>query len=131
MMSFGMGLVFVPLTQTAVHHLRAEDSGIGSGVLNTMQQVGGALGLSLLGTIATQTFNDRTADLGAAAQSAGGADQKIQAIVFHQAFTEGATHAFLTGAGMIWLGTVIALVFLNARHEDLATDGPEVAHAGV
>ena len=64
MMSFGMGLTFVPLTLTAVHHLNAEDSGIGSGVLNTMQQVGGALGLSLLGTIATQTFDDRTSDLG-------------------------------------------------------------------
>ena len=38
------------------------------------------------------------------------------------AFTEGATHAFLIGAGMIWLGTVIALVFLNVKHEDLATD---------
>ena len=45
LMSFGMGLTFVPLTLTAVHHLRDEDSGIGSGVLNTMQQVGGALGL--------------------------------------------------------------------------------------
>ena len=45
LMSFGMGLTFVPLTLTAVHHLRNEDTGIGSGVLNTMQQVGGALGL--------------------------------------------------------------------------------------
>ena len=44
LMSLGMGMTFVPLTLTAVHHLRAEDSGIGSGVLNTMQQVGGALG---------------------------------------------------------------------------------------
>ena len=60
LMSFGMGLTFVPLTLTAVHHLRAEDSGIGSGVLNTMQQVGGALGLSLLATLATQTITDRT-----------------------------------------------------------------------
>ena len=42
----GMGMTFVPLTLTAVHHVRAEDSGIGSGVLNTMQQVGGALGLA-------------------------------------------------------------------------------------
>ena len=56
-MSVGMGLVFVPLTLTAVHHLRDEDSGIGSGVLNTMQQVGGALGLALLSTLATQTFD--------------------------------------------------------------------------
>ena len=48
LMAFGMGMTFVPLTLTAVHHLRDEDSGIGSGVLNTMQQVGGALGLALL-----------------------------------------------------------------------------------
>ena len=64
LMSFGMGLTFVPLTLTAVHHLRTEDSGIGSGVLNTMQQVGGALGLSLLGTVATQTIDDRVEVLG-------------------------------------------------------------------
>ena len=49
LMSFGMGMTFVPLTLTAVHHLRNEDTGIGSGVLNTMQQVGGALGLSFAG----------------------------------------------------------------------------------
>ena len=46
LMAIGMGMVFVPLTLTAVHHVRSEDSGIGSGVLNTMQQVGGALGLA-------------------------------------------------------------------------------------
>ena len=51
--ALGMGAVFVPLTLTAVHHVRAEDSGIGSGVLNTMQQVGGALGLAILGTVAS------------------------------------------------------------------------------
>ena len=53
LMALGMGAVFVPLTLTAVHHVRAEDSGIGSGVLNTMQQVGGALGLAILGTVAS------------------------------------------------------------------------------
>ena len=52
-MSFGMGIIFVPLTLTAVHGVRNEDSGIGSGVLNTMQQVGGALGLATLSTVAT------------------------------------------------------------------------------
>ena len=48
LMSLGMGLTFVPLTLTAVHGVGARDSGIGSGVLNTMQQVGGALGLATL-----------------------------------------------------------------------------------
>src|SRR3954469_19203795 len=98
MMSFGMGLTFVPLTLTAVHHLRAEDSGIGSGVLNTMQQVGGALGLSLLGTVATQTIDSSIADLqGAAAKAAaaGGPalsaaqQQAAQVLTEHQVFTEG------------------------------------------
>jgi EmrB/QacA subfamily drug resistance transporter len=135
MMSVGMGLVFVPLTLTAVHHLRAEDSGIGSGVLNTMQQVGGALGLSLLGTIATQTFNDRVRELGAAAQGAGGQLspsqlEKLQTLVFHQAFTEGATHAFLLGAGLMVVASLVTWAFLNVKHDELATDGPEV-HAGV
>src|SRR5215217_9131459 len=53
LMALGMGAVFVPLTLTAVHHVRPEDSGVGSGVLNTMQQVGGALGLAILGTVAS------------------------------------------------------------------------------
>jgi predicted MFS family arabinose efflux permease len=131
MMSFGMGLVFVPLTLTAVHHLRAQDSGIGSGVLNTMQQVGGALGLSLLGTIATQTIDDRIAQLTAAAQQAGGpqltgrALEAAQAVVGRQVFTEGSTDAFLLGAGMMLVASLVVWLFLNVKHAELATDGPE------
>jgi EmrB/QacA subfamily drug resistance transporter len=138
MMSVGMGLVFVPLTLTAVHHLRAQDSGVGSGVLNTMQQVGGALGLSLLGTIATQTIDDRIAQLTAAAQHAGGpqltgkALEAAQAVVGRQVFTEGSTDAFLLGAGMMVVASVVVWAFLNVKHEELATDGPEGApvHVG-
>jgi predicted MFS family arabinose efflux permease len=137
LMSFGMGLTFVPLTLTAVHHLRAEDSGIGSGVLNTMQQVGGALGLSLLGTIATQTIDDRVVDLGQAAQAAGGTQlsgpalEKAQALVGQQVFTEGSTAAFLLGAGLMVIASLVTWIFLNVKHQELATDGPEVpVHAG-
>jgi EmrB/QacA subfamily drug resistance transporter len=132
MMSFGMGLTFVPLTLTAVHHLRAEDSGIGSGVLNTMQQVGGALGLSLLSTIATQTITDRVSELSKAAAAAGGQltpDQlaAAQKVVAHQVFTEGSTDAFLVGAGLMILASLVTWAFLNVKHEELATDGPEGA----
>ena len=73
LMAFGMGLTFVPVTLTAVHHLRPEESGIGSGVLNTMQQVGGALGLAVLATVATQTFTDRGAELARAGADAAAA----------------------------------------------------------
>ncbi len=68
LMSLGMGFVFVPLTLTAVHHVRAEDSGIGSGVLNTMQQVGGALGLATLATVATQVWSSTGERLASAAR---------------------------------------------------------------
>jgi EmrB/QacA subfamily drug resistance transporter len=134
LMSLGMGLTFVPLTLSAVHGVGARDSGIGSGVLNTMQQVGGALGLAVLSTVAVHFTSDKVAALSSAARAATppGADpaagRQVQALIEQVAFTEGATHAFLAGAGMIWLGTLITLVFLNARHEDLATDeAPEAA----
>ena len=129
LMSLGMGLTFVPITLTAVHGVGARDSGIGSGVLNTMQQVGGALGLATLSTVAVHFTSDKVASLGAAAQAAapaGGGDPQqvaqMQRLIGNVAFTEGATHAFLTGAGMIWLGTLIVLLFLNVKHEELAVD---------
>jgi EmrB/QacA subfamily drug resistance transporter len=138
LMSLGMGMTFVPLTLTAVHGVGARDSGIGSGVLNTMQQVGGALGLATLSTVAVHFTSDKVTSLVTAARAAapaGGADpeqvQKMQTLIGHVAFTEGATHAFLTGAGMIWLGTLIVVLFLNVKHEELATDEvPEGVHVG-
>jgi hypothetical protein len=126
------------LTLTAVHHLRDEDTGIGSGVLNTMQQVGGALGLSLLSTIATRTITDRVSDLGAAQQAAGAGGsatesqvRALQALVQQQVFTEGATHAFLIGSILMLAASAVTWTFLNVKHQELATDGPEVVHAGV
>jgi predicted MFS family arabinose efflux permease len=134
MMAFGMGLTFVPVTLTAVHHLRSEESGIGSGVLNTAQQVGGALGLAVLATVATQTFTDRGKEFAAAAAS-GPQPSPEQAKAFaeiaqQQIFTEGSTNAFLVGSILMLAASVVIWVFLDVKHEELATDGPEgvVAH---
>ncbi len=46
----GLGLLFVPLSLTALSRVREEDSGLASSLLNTGQQVGGAIGLAALGT---------------------------------------------------------------------------------
>ncbi|SDC71371.1 MFS transporter [Nocardioides lianchengensis] len=127
-MSFGMGMTFIPLTLTAVHHLRTEDSGIGSGVLNTMQQVGGALGLSILATVFTTVLNNRQDDVAAAGAS--GTNPGDPAAIASQLFTEGATHAFLVGALMMLAASVIVWVFLDVKHAELATDGPEGVHVG-
>ena len=50
--SLGMGAVFMPLTLVATTGLRDEDQGLASGLFNTSQQIGGALGLAILSTLA-------------------------------------------------------------------------------
>ena len=130
-MSVGMGLTFVPMTLAAVHGVGQRDSGVGSGVLNTMQQVGGALGLATLSTVAVHFTQDKVASivdsmkgLGSAGGSAPTAEAAgaIKSVIGQAAFSDGATHAFVAGAFMMWAASVIVWIFLSVKHEELATD---------
>ena len=148
-MALGMGAVFVPLTLTAVHRVRTEDSGIGSGVLNTMQQVGGALGLAGLSTVANHFTTAHAEEIGpaiadglgtAVAADPGLADRLMQLMhvdSFEQvvasvtglgSFPAGATMAFFVGTFMMLAASLVVWAFLDVRHEELATDGPQAAH---
>ena len=49
----GLGLAFVPVTIAAVTGTKPDEAGLASGLINTSQQVGGALGLAILATVAT------------------------------------------------------------------------------
>lgn len=132
LMATGMGLTFVPMTLAAVHRVDHHDSGVGSGVLNTMQQVGGALGLATLSTVAVSTINDKIGSLMGAIAGTGAdvSNPAVQHVVAAQAaFTQGGTHAFLTGAFMIWTASLIVWIFLDVKHEEMATD--EVAEGVV
>jgi len=100
----GLGLAFVPVTIAAVSNVSENESGLASGLINTSQQIGGALGLAVLGTIAST----RTTDLVSGAQGA--------AAAVPAALTEGFQLAFMTGAGFAVLGIVSTLVLI--RRED-------------
>jgi EmrB/QacA subfamily drug resistance transporter len=133
LMAFGMGLNFVPLTLVAVHHLRAQDSGIGSGVLNTMQQVGGALGLATLSTVSLHFAQSRADEIAPAISAAApGIDQSaLGQLASLGSFTEGATMAFFTGSLMMLAASAIVWIFLDVKHEELATENaPEGVHVG-
>ena len=109
-MALGMGLTFVPMTLVAVHGIPTQDAGIGSGVLNTMQQVGGALGLAVLSTVASHFTLEKVHELGDSPQAQ------------FLGFAHGATSAFLTGAFMIWSASALIWLLLNVKHQELATD---------
>jgi hypothetical protein len=133
-LSFGMGLIFVPLTLTAVSGVANEDSGVGSAVLNTVQQIGGAVGLALLGTVSANAIKDKFAELapGVAQASQASPDQakalagQAQAI----ATTHGFTTAFLV-SGIIGVGAaIVTLIGLSVKHQDLAGDSNQPVHIG-
>jgi len=98
--AFGLGFAFVPLTITAVSGVKAAEAGLASGLINTTQQVGGALGLAILSTVATT----RTDDVMAAARGARNA--------LPGALTQGFQSAFAVGAGFAALGIVLALLLV-------------------
>ena len=127
-LALGLGLIFVPMTLTAVHAVAHEDSSVASAVLNTMQQVGGTLGLATLSTIFVNNLSDRTAELTAALPKGGPAPTAEQlaatkAMISAEAFSYGASKAYLVAAIMIATAGVIALVFLTVKHGELANDG--------
>jgi EmrB/QacA subfamily drug resistance transporter len=95
----GLGLAFVSMTVAAVSGVLGHEAGLASGLINTSQQIGGALGLAILATIA----NGRTDDAGAAGSSA-----KL-------ALTEGFQSAFAVGAGIAILGAILAIVLVSGR----------------
>jgi EmrB/QacA subfamily drug resistance transporter len=117
----GLGLAFVPQTIAAVSGVAAREAGLASGLINTSQQVGGALGLAVLATVA----NSRTDDVVA---SAGGGPSALP-----NALTEGFQSAFLAGAGIAVLGLLATLFLIRSRdsraHVDLGTGQP-VADSG-
>jgi EmrB/QacA subfamily drug resistance transporter len=99
----GLGFAFVTTTIAAVSGIRDQESGLASGLINTSQQIGGALGLAVLATIA----NSRTDDVVA---SSGGDPSALT-----NALTEGFQSAFLGGAAIAALGLVLTLVLIRGR----------------
>jgi len=97
LVSLGMGAVFVPLTLVATTGLDDDDQGLASGLFNTSQQVGGALGLAILSTIAASRTN-----------SLGGKGSAALVGGFH--------YAFAGTVVLVLVGLVAMVAMLRAKH---------------
>jgi EmrB/QacA subfamily drug resistance transporter len=95
--AIGLGFSFVTTTIAAVSGVEEEESGLASGLINTSQQVGGALGLAVLSSLATTHTKDLL-----------GSGSGLK-----HALTDGFQVAFLGGAAIAALGFVLTLVLIK------------------
>jgi len=95
----GLGFAFVPVSIAALAGVNGKDAGLASGLINTSQQIGGAIGLAVLSTVATTRTENLLAD---------GKDQAT-------ALTSGFQIAFWVGVGLAAVSLIATLVALRGR----------------
>jgi hypothetical protein len=101
LISVGLGFSFVPISIAALAGVQASEQGLASGLINTSQQIGGALGIAALTAVATSATDDALAS--------------GTAVPF--ALTDGFQAAFIGAAAIALVGILVALVVV--RREDL------------
>jgi EmrB/QacA subfamily drug resistance transporter len=93
---------FVPITIAALAGTKPQEAGLASGLINTSQQIGGAVGIAILSTIAVSTTDDKLA---------GGTAMPV-------ALTDGFVNAFWVGAVIAFVGLLVSIFMVRGR--DLA-----------
>jgi EmrB/QacA subfamily drug resistance transporter len=109
-MGLGFGIIFAVTINTATAGVSRQDAGVASALVNTMQQVGGSIGLSALSTVALTATASYLA-----AHHTGPLAPEIAA-------THGYTTAFTIAAAILGLGVIVAIVLLPSRRQ-LAAPG--------
>jgi hypothetical protein len=125
-LAIGMGFTFVPLTISAVAGVHHHESGLASALLNTGQQLGGAVGLSILGTIGAHAAQDRAAEL----SKASGGDP-LSTAALHDVFVYGQQHAFQGAIVLAGLALVASVTVMRDVRPPRPVPGEENVAAGL
>jgi EmrB/QacA subfamily drug resistance transporter len=128
----GLGLLFVPMSLVSLTKVRNADTGVASSLLNVGQQVGGSIGLAVLGTVAWSAVASsvRSQTVSAAAKAAGhpltAATQKQ---ITDHALATGFSRGFLFSAAVGLLALIIAVAAIRVTRKDLSGVDPMAAPA--
>jgi len=125
LVGLGMGLTFVPLSLVALAKVPNKDSGVASSLLNTGQQIGGSIGLAILGTVAWSAVASNTKS--AMAATHGALSQSAQTALSNHALAYGFGRGYLVSAVIAFLALVIALVMIRITKADMAGVDPMAA----
>jgi EmrB/QacA subfamily drug resistance transporter len=109
LISIGMGFSFVPITIAALAGVRDDEAGLASGLINTSQQIGGALGIAALSAIATSATGDAVASGSA----------------LPVALTDGFHAAFWAGAVVSFAGVLVSLFVVRSSDLTAEQEAPE------
>jgi EmrB/QacA subfamily drug resistance transporter len=134
--AIGLGMLFMPVTLVALSKVEDRDAGLASSLLNTGQQVGGSIGLAILGTVAwTAVANSIRSQAEAAAAAAAKAGHAVQAqaggsvprAVYNHALATGFSKGFMVSGGIALLALIVTIVMIRVRKQDLAGTSPPIA----
>ncbi|WP_395361097.1 MFS transporter [Streptomyces sp. YH02] len=114
LLGLGMGTAFMPAMSLATHGVDPRDAGVASAMVNTSQQVGGAIGTALLNTIAASATTAYLTD-----NAAGATTPAAQRLLQLQGMVEGYTAAIWWAVGILVASAVIAFTLINTGKPDM------------
>jgi EmrB/QacA subfamily drug resistance transporter len=123
----GLGLLFVPMSLVSLTKVGNDDAGVASSMLNVGQQVGGSIGLAILGTVAWSAVANSLRSQAAAAAGAAKAGvhvsaaktAAVQAQAYNHALATGFSKGFLVAAAITALALIITLIAIRVTRDDL------------
>ncbi|HMG64248.1 MAG TPA: MFS transporter, partial [Streptosporangiaceae bacterium] len=130
----GLGVLFMPITLIALSKVQDQDSGLASSLLNTGQQVGGSIGLAVLGTVAwtvvANTARNSAAHAKAAAEAAARAGHPLhesaaqiasaKTAIYNHALSVGFSRGFEVSALIALIALIVTIAMIRVKREDLA-----------
>jgi uncharacterized membrane protein len=120
-------MLFMPLTLVALSRVSDRDAGLAASLPNVGQQVGGSIGLALLGTVAWTVVANTARNSAAAAAAAAkaghplaGTAAQVKTAIYHHALSVGFARGFEVSAGIMLIALIVTIAAVRVKRADLA-----------